>query len=199
MTDTAFLAIHYQRDVILPTGAIRQGFAAEAADREAFISGVAWSMAAARRQGIAVISIRIAFAPDYSDLITNCPIFADVKRRGAMREGTEGVAFVPGLGPEPGETVITHRRTSGFVGTDLEGSLISRGIRKLLVGGVATHSAVEATARHASDLGFSVTVLADLCHSADQTMHDAALRSLSLVTEIGRSRTILGADQQIDL
>lgn len=195
MTDTAFLAIHYQQDVILPDGVIRQGFTAEAADRDAFISRVARSMAEARRRGIAIISIRIAFAPDYSDLIANCPIFADVKRRGAMREGTDGVAFVPGLGPEPGETVITHRRTSAFVGTDLEGILISRGLRKLLIAGVATHSAVEASARHASDLGFSVTVLADLCHSADPIMHDAALRSLSLVTEVSSSDTILGADQ----
>jgi nicotinamidase-related amidase len=199
MHDTAFLAIHYQREVILPNGAIRQGFAVDDPQREAFIRCVADSLALFRRRRIPVISVRIAFAPDYSDLIANCPIFESVRRAGAMREGTEGVEFVPGLGPIEGETVISHRRTSAFVGTDLEQRLIMMGARRLLIGGVATHSAVEATARHASDLGYDVTVVADLCHSADQAFHDASLRALALVATITESSALSGPDQQVNL
>lgn len=196
---TALLAIHYQNEVILPQGAIRQGFAEADPERAAFIARVGAALTQARAQGIEVISIRIAFAPDHSDLIANCPIFAEVRRRGALREGSHGAEFVEGLGPLPGELVVTHRRTSAFVGTDLEALLISRGILRLYVAGVATHSAVEATARHASDLGFDVTVLADISHAADPQMHAAALRSLALVTTIGDSATLLGSDQTVDI
>lgn len=199
MRDTAFLAIHYQREVILPNGAIRQGFAVDDPQREAFIRRVADALSRFRARQIPVVSVRIAFAPDYSDLIANCPIFESVRRSGAMREGTEGVEFVQGLGPIAGETVITHRRTSAFVGTDLEQRLTHMGAKRLLIGGVATHSAVEATARHASDLGFEVAVVADLCHSADRAFHEASLRALALVAAITESNALSGPDQQINL
>ncbi|MDI9653858.1 isochorismatase family protein, partial [Burkholderia cenocepacia] len=57
--------------------------------------------------------------------------------------------------------VIHHQCTSGFIGTPLERILAAHDVRHLIVAGVATHSTVEMTVRHAADLGYRVTVAAD--------------------------------------
>ena len=41
--------------------------------------------------------------------------------------------------------------------------------------GVATHSVVESTVRHAVDMGYEVTVAADACASAQQQRCEACL------------------------
>lgn len=56
--------------------------------------------------------------------------------------------------------------------------LSGHGIRKLVLAGVATNLVVEATARHATDLGFSVTVLEDCCASFQEDLHSFAIERL---------------------
>ena len=57
--------------------------------------------------------------------------------------------------------------TSAFVGTALEASLDELGATTLVIcGALATH-ALEASARHAADLGYQVFVVADACRAAD--------------------------------
>ena len=70
--------------------------------------------------------------------------------------------------PQPGgETVIVGDAMSAFVGAPLEARLDELGATTLvLCGALATH-ALEATARHAGDLGYQVFVIADACWAAD--------------------------------
>jgi nicotinamidase-related amidase len=69
--------------------------------------------------------------------------------------------------PLDGEIVMVRNATSAFVGADLEARFDELGATTLvLCGTLATH-ALEASARHASDLGYQVFVVADACHAAD--------------------------------
>ena len=71
------------------------------------------------------------------------------------------------LAPLDGEIVIVRNATSAFVGADLEARLDELGATTLvLCGALATH-ALEASARHAADLGYQVFVVADACRAAD--------------------------------
>jgi nicotinamidase-related amidase len=71
------------------------------------------------------------------------------------------------LPPLEGEIVIVRNATSAFVGSDLEARLDALGATTLvLCGALATH-ALEASARHAGDLGYQVFVVADACRAAD--------------------------------
>jgi nicotinamidase-related amidase len=73
----------------------------------------------------------------------------------------------PALAPLGGETVLVRNATSAFVGADLEARLDEFGATTLvLCGTLATH-ALEASARHAADLGYRVFVVADACRAAD--------------------------------
>jgi len=77
------------------------------------------------------------------------------------RPGQPGAEFKEGLGPLPGEMVITKHVNSAFIGTDLESRLRASRIAALVIVGVITNNSVEATARMAGNLGFATTVVAD--------------------------------------
>lgn len=79
------------------------------------------------------------------------------------RPGQAGNDFLPFAAPAPGETVLAKRTNSAFVGTELEAELRSLGAPRLTVAGVITNNSVEATVRHAGNLGFDVRLVEDAC------------------------------------
>jgi len=71
------------------------------------------------------------------------------------------------VSPYEGEAVILRQATSAFVDSDLEAKLDEFGATTLvLCGALGTH-ALEASARHAADLGYQVFIVADACRAAD--------------------------------
>lgn len=181
------LALHYQNDVLHADGKIRVGLREGDPLRERVTLAAEKLLRGARAAGLTIVHVRIAFRPDYADLISNCTIFRETARIGAVRDGTWGAEFLSGLAPDadnPREFVVCHTRTSAFIGTPLEQLLAIAGTRRLVVAGVATHSTVEATVRHASDLGYHAMVAADACAAADSAVHDASLTSMRLIAEV---------------
>lgn len=79
------------------------------------------------------------------------------------RPDRPGHAFKPEAAPAAGEAVVGKRGHSAFVDTTLEETLDALGATTLVVCGVLTHNSVEATVRHAADLGYRVFVVADAC------------------------------------
>lgn len=198
MLRTAVLALHFQNDVLHADGRIRVGLAKTDPARERVIAAGGRLIAGARHLNLPLIHIRIAFRPDYADLVQNCPIFRQVALLGAMKEHTWGAQFYPGLEPDEGrehEFVIRHLRTSGFVGTPLELILKTLGVTHLIMAGVATHSVVEMTARHAADLGYEVTIAADACTAASDGVHQAALASMRLIADVSTVEVALAKEE----
>lgn len=170
---TAVLAVHYQNDVVHPDGKIAAGpGAVEAAAR--LLDG-------ARDRGWDVISVRVVLPDDGG--VQNSPMFRRAAASGAVRDGTWGADFHDRLGPRAGEHVVTHSRINAFYGSNLQALLDGLGPGRLVVAGVATHSAVEHTARHAADVGYEVVVAADACAAGDAELHEASLRALALHVE----------------
>lgn len=167
---TLVVAVHYQNDVVHPDGKIGAG--------TGVVEPAARLLAGARRRGWPVVSVRIVLPADGG--VRNSPMFRRAAESGAVREGTWGAAFHDRLGPLAGEHVVTHSRINAFYGSDLDQRLTELGVRRLVVAGVATHSAVEHTARHAADAGYDVVVAADACAAGDPDLHAASLRSLAL-------------------
>jgi nicotinamidase-related amidase len=76
-------------------------------------------------------------------------------------------AIVPAIPPLDGEIVIVRNATSAFVGVDLEARLDDLGATTLVLCGALGTQGLEASARHAADLGYQVFVVADACRAAD--------------------------------
>jgi nicotinamidase-related amidase len=168
---TALIALHYQNDVVHPDGRLHA-----AAANPSLVPNARRLLTGARAADVPVVSVRIAFPA--AGVCANAPIFEAAARAAAVLEGTWGAAFCEELGPEDGEPVVTHARINAFFESELEGVLRRLDVDRLIVAGVATHSSVEHTARHATDLGYEVVVAADACASADADLHAAALRVL---------------------
>ena len=185
--DVAVLALHYQNDVLHPEGKIRVGLDGDGGTRQRLLRGASDLLRGARMGGLPIVHVRIAFRPDYADLLANCDIFRNVAAIGAVPEGQWGSAFYEGLQPLAGsarEFVVKHahqRLLRHAVGRDAARA----GARRLVVAGVATHSVVEGTVRHAADIGFNVMVAEDACASADPAVHDASLASMRLIAQTG--------------
>lgn len=78
-----------------------------------------------------------------------------------LLEGTWEVQFYGELQPEKSDVVITKRRYSAFIGTDLDLVLRSNGIDTVIIGGVATNGSPESTAREAALRDYKVIFLSD--------------------------------------
>jgi nicotinamidase-related amidase len=83
--------------------------------------------------------------------------------------------FPPGLA-EPGDIKITKSTWGAFFRTDLDAELKSRGMRTIVLGGVATHIGVDTTARQAWELGYELVIARDVATSMAVEPHEATMR-----------------------
>jgi nicotinamidase-related amidase len=109
------------------------------------LSAIGSAMDAATKTGVPVVVVQTILAEA-------SPIFA---------KGTYGARLHPSVADRPWALLVTKPLPSCLAGTDLIAWLASGNIDTLTLTGYMTHNCVDATARHASHLGFNVEVLAD--------------------------------------
>ena len=85
-----------------------------------------------------------------------------------LKLSLETGAFLPGLEPLAGETVLRKDVNSAFVGTPLEIELRRRRIDRIVVVGFFTNFCIETTARMANNLGFDTYVGHDACATTNR-------------------------------
>ncbi|KQS58608.1 hypothetical protein ASG36_11245 [Geodermatophilus sp. Leaf369] len=132
-------------------------------------------VAAAREAAVPVVWLRVVF-DEGEDL---GPVWtAKAPALTQLRPGAELAEFDPRTGYRDGDTVVTKKRASGFVRTDLDGVLRGLGVQTLAVAGFTTAGCVRATVVDAASLDYSPVVLADAMADRSQPIHDAALVDL---------------------
>lgn len=187
---TVVLALHYQNEVLHEQGKIRVGVEKNSPERQHIIAAAQDLLSHARKSKVPIIHVRVAYRPDYADLPNNAPIFEGVRRLQAVQEGSWGVAFLPNLAPleqSTSEFVVTHKRINAFYASTLEAILSQLKPHRLVIAGVATHSVVESTVRHAVDMGYEVVVPAAAC-GAPPAAHQASLASMALIAHIYKEK-----------
>ena len=75
------------------------------------------------------------------------------------------------LPPQPGDIHIVKRQWGAFHGTELDLQLRRRGIRTIVLAGIATSIGVESTARVAWELGYDIVFAEDATSGPDAAMH----------------------------
>jgi ureidoacrylate peracid hydrolase len=81
--------------------------------------------------------------------------------------------------PRERDFIVTKHRFSGFVGTDLNLVLRSRGIETLLMTGVATNVCVETTARDGFNLDYRIILVEDCCGAFSSEEHASTITNIS--------------------
>ena len=95
--------------------------------------------------------------------------------------------IVPDAGLQAGDIVITKNNWSAFSGTNLEEQLRAKGIKTIVIGGIATNFGVESTARSAAGLGFNVVFVEDAMTTISADAQQFALANI--FPRIGRVRS----------
>jgi len=96
-----------------------------------------------------------------------------------LAKGGWDYALVDELTPQPGDIVLHKTRYSGFFNSQLDSTLRSRGIRNIVLVGIATNVCVESTLRDGFFLEYFGVVLADATHQAGPAfVQEAALYNI---------------------
>ena len=132
-----------------------------------------------RALGSTVVLVRVAFL-DGKDRL-NLPVDAPPPGRMGKSE------LIPEVGPKENDIVITKRQWGAFYGTELDLQLRRRGIRTIVIGGIATNFGVESTARDAFERGYEQVFAEDAMSSLSAEGHRFAVNVV--FPRIGRVRS----------
>lgn len=179
---TAVIAVHCQGDIVGSDGAFADFFFNQVEER-GVITRIARLIEEARAAGATVVYTRVAFKPDFSDLLANSPLLKIVEQAGCLKDGTQLAEIIDPLAPADADHVITNARVGGFT-QDLAGILDRNDVDTVILAGVATNVSVEGTARVASDNGYRVVIAEDACSAATPAAHAASIESLGLLAEV---------------
>lgn len=132
---------------------------------------VAAALDRARRSGVAVVYVKLAFRPGHPEVSSANRVFEQIRAAGAFAGDDPDWEVHPAIAPREGDVTVLKKRVSAFAGNDLDMLLRARGIRQLVLAGIATSGVVLSTALAASDLDYELVVLEDGCADTDPDAH----------------------------
>ena len=159
-------------------------------DKNDVVDRAAKLAAACRKGGATVVLVNVGFSEDEKDKLT--PPVDSPNPPGRTPPGFSDL--VPALNAAPSDLRITKRQWGAFYGTMLDQQLRRRGIRTIILCGVATNVGVESTARDAWEHGYHLVFAEDAMASLAPGTHEHTMKYT--FPRIGRVRStaeILGA------
>ncbi|WP_330233687.1 cysteine hydrolase [Nocardia sp. NBC_00508] len=177
----AVLALHWQVNVVRPEGFFGPMLAAPVAASGVVPRATDFHTAALAME-VPVVFTRFTIPVGEGELVRNTGFMRSVgAAQTELRPDAPGSAIIPEMEAQPTD-VFDNQKLSGLAGSKLPEWLADQGIGTLFVTGVATNLTVEQTARHGTDLGFTVHPVSDCVAAAVPEAHEAALANLELVT-----------------
>jgi nicotinamidase-related amidase len=142
-----------------------------------------------REVGAAVVLVNVSYSATGEDRVN---VATDEPAMGAPAPGWDELA--PDLEKSDKDILITKRQWGAFYGTALDLQLRRRGIRTIVIGGIATNFGVESTARDAYERNFGLVFVEDAISGISAEAHKFAIGTI--FPRIGRVRStaeVLGA------
>jgi nicotinamidase-related amidase len=182
---TAILTLDVQNDLVDVTKGVNEG---------GILDRMASIIAAGRAKGCTVIHITASARVDFADIPRNNPLWINVRQQKLMIAGTKGAAIHEKIAPLDSELVLNKTSVDPFLTTSLQQALHNADANTLILVGLWTNYVVEATARHASDIGYRVFIVSDCCASNDDQNHRFAVeRILPTLSYIVNTDEVLAA------
>jgi nicotinamidase-related amidase len=143
--------------------------------KDVVIPNVQRLQTASRKKGIELIHVRVAASTaDGRDTTLR------YKAMGLrIPRDTKEAQFLPEVGPQGDELVISKVTSSAFNSTNIDRLLRNMGIRNLIIAGVVTNGCVESTTRSAAELDYGTIVISDATAAMAPQLHDHSLLSMS--------------------
>ncbi len=136
-----------------------------------------------RKAGALVVLVHVSFSPDGGDALMQP---TDAGPMAGARDPDWDV-ISPELGHSERDVVITKRQWGAFYGTPLDMQLRRRGIKSIVIGGIATNFGVESTARDAFERGYALVFVEDAMAGLGDSAHHFAISNI--FPRLGRVRS----------
>jgi len=169
----ALLVIDVQNDFVA-NGGFFDRIGADVKAIQMVIAPLAQFVERAREAGVLVVFIQAIYDPQYLSAPMRERDLRVGRRMPRCLTGSWGADFHV-IAPRPNEPVVIKHRYSAFTNPELDDLLKRRGIRSLLLAGVATDTCVESTGRDGYFIDYYVTLVADCCAGAIDRDHRVAL------------------------
>ena len=166
---TAVLLLDVQKDLVDITPGLKQN---------RVIENMAGVLKAARRRKIPVIHITASVRADFLDLPKDNPLWDGLRKKRQLIIGTKGAAIDPRVRALKNELVLNKTCVDPFLTTNLGQALQNADANTIILMGLWTNYVVEATARHASDMGYRVFLVREACASNTIENHEFALNNI---------------------
>ena len=150
---------------------VQRGIVDRLGDDAGYLARLRGAIEAAHASEIPVIYVVIGFRPGHPEASARNKFLRGLGGGVGFTDGDPGAEIHPDIAPRPTDLVVRRARVSAFAGSDLDLLLRAREIDGLVLSGISTSGVVLSTTRHASDLDFRITVLADGCVDADAEVH----------------------------
>jgi nicotinamidase-related amidase len=173
---TALVVIDLQRGIVDMPSAPRPS--------TEVVARAAQMATAMRKAGGTVVFVHVTRSADGKDALK--PI-TDATPAAGLALPPDWAEFLPELGIEPTDILITKRQWGAFYGTELDLQLRRRGVDTIILCGISTSIGVESTARDAYERGYSQVFVEDAMAARDPEEHRHTV--LSLFPRIGRVRS----------
>ncbi|MGV3769452.1 MAG: hydrolase [Sphingobium phenoxybenzoativorans] len=138
---------------------------------------------ALRDKGGVAVFVRVTNSEDGADALSPT---TDIVPPVAPPRPSYWAELVPKLNIKDGDIIVTKRQWGAFYGTDLEMHLRRRGIKTIILTGIATNIGVESTARDAYERGFDQIFVEDATSALNAEAHK---HSFTLFGRMGRVRS----------
>jgi nicotinamidase-related amidase len=136
-------------------------------NKDEYVQSVQKAVDHAHDLNIPIIFIVVGFREGMPEVSANNKVFATIKKS----SNQDMINPEPAIKPSAKDILITKKRFSAFSGSDLEVTLRSLNIKKMILCGVSTSGVVLSTLREAADKDFELSIIEDLCKDSDPEVH----------------------------
>ena len=175
LATTALVLIDLQQGILPYAKAPRDG--------AAVIANAVPLAAAFHARKAPVVRVKVGFSADGGDML-KAIVDAPNPPGASPSNWLDDPAELP---TRPGDIAIVKRQWGAFHGTELDLQLRRRGIRTIVLAGIATAVGVESTARFAWELGYDIVFAEDATSGPDAAMHANSFGKV--FPRLGRVRT----------
>jgi len=169
-TSTALILIGFQRDYFDPEG-ILYSVVEEAHQVGGTLGHTLSVIDAFKDTGMTMVRTPLVFSEDYAELENPIGILETIREVKAFKAGTRGAETIDEITAYGDRIEEVHGKLgfNAFGHTNLEPMLKERGVASVILVGCVTSICINATALHAFEAGFEVTILSD-CTSSRTTV-----------------------------
>lgn len=197
---TAIVVVDMQNDFCAEGGYIHNTLGKDMSANGPLAGRIGGLVDAARDAGVEIVWIQANYEPKYLSGQAKAKLAEKGVEAICCEGGTWGWDFYE-INPADGELVVEKHSYSGFFGTELDRLLRFRGIKTLVMTGVATNVCVESTLRDGYFNGYYIVVPGDCVGSHAQDLHDATLKNVAMffgeVTTADAVKAVWGAGTKL--